>query len=345
MMPHIVIAGRRVGPGEPCYIIAEAGSNHDQSFEQALALIDAASAAGADAVKFQAIKYDALWVPALQTAEHRAFYRAVELPEEWLPELARAAQSRGLHFLCSPTYLESVRLIDAAGAPAFKIASPQTVGDPPLLRAVAATGKPAIVSTGYADMARIDRAVQVLETAGCRAFALLHCVAEYPVAAARVNLRAIDTLSQRFNRPVGLSDHSDGIHIAPAAVALGACIVEKHFTTDRRRQGPDHPFALEPGELARMIAHIHEVEQALGDGARAQNSTREREQIEALTVRVVAGADIAAGTPVTRDVVVFRRAPAGLTADEFEALAEPVAAEQIPAGTPIVASMIAWRRS
>jgi sialic acid synthase SpsE len=326
-------------------VIAEAGSNHDQSFEQALALIDAAASARADAVKFQAIKYDALWVSALQTAEHRAFYRAVELPEEWLPELARAAQARGLHFLCSPTYVESVRLIDAAGAPAFKIASPQTVGDPPLLRAVAATGKPAIVSTGYADMARIDRAVQVLETAGCRELALLHCVAEYPVSAPRVNLRAIATLSRRFNRPVGLSDHTEGIHIAPAAVAMGACIVEKHFTTDRRRVGPDHAFALEPEELARMIAHIRDVEQALGDGARAENTARDREQIEALTVRAVASTDIPAGSPLTRDVVTFRRAPAGLKADEFEALAEPLAAERIPAWTPIVEPMVARRRS
>jgi sialic acid synthase SpsE len=293
-MTHLVIAGRRVGPGEPCYLIAEAGSNHDQSFEQALALIDAAAAAGADAVKFQAIKYDALWVPDLETAEHRAFYRAVELPEEWLPELARAAQARGLHFLCSPTYVDSVRLIDAAGAPAFKIASPQTVGDPPLLRAVAATGKPAIMSTGYADLARIDRAVQVLEAAGCQAFALLHCVAEYPVSPSRVNLRAMETLGRRFNRPVGLSDHTEGIHVAPAAVALGACIVEKHFTTDRGRQGPDHPFALEPGELARMVAHIREVEEAFGDGKRDENSPRERQQIERLTVRAVARQEIPA---------------------------------------------------
>jgi len=342
--PHIDIAGRRVGRGEPCYIIAEAGSNHDQSFEQAIALIDAAAAARVDAVKFQAIKYDALWVPELETAEHRGFYRAVELPEEWLPELARAAQARGLHFLCSPTYLDSVRLIDAAGAPAFKIASPQTVGDPPLLRAVAATGKPVIMSTGYADMTRIDCAVRVLERAGCHEVALLHCVAEYPVAASHVNLRAMDTLARRFNRPVGFSDHTDAGHIAPAAVALGACIVEKHFTTDRSRRGPDHAFALEPGDLARMVAQIREVEHALGDGRRDDNTSREREQIELLTVRAIARTEIPAGSPLTTDVVVFRRAPRGLPAEDFEALSDPIAAERIPAWTPIVERMIARGR-
>jgi sialic acid synthase SpsE len=288
-----------------------------------------------DAVKFQAIQYDELWVAELETPEHRAFYRSVELPEAWLPELARASTSRGLHFLCSPTYLRSVRLIDAAGAPAFKIASPQAVGDPPLLRAVAATGKPAIMSTGYADLDRIARAVRVLDEAGCAGFALLHCVAEYPVAAARVNLRAMDTLARRFGRPVGLSDHTEGIHIASAAVALGACIVEKHFTTDRRRAGPDHHFALEPPELAEMVSQIRDVEQALGDGRRDVNSPGEREQIERLEVRAIAREAIAPGATLTRDLVVFRRAPAGMAADDFQALRDPVAAELIPAWAPI----------
>ena len=283
---------------------------------------------------------DELWVAQLETPEHRAFYRGVELPEDWLPDLARAAHSRGIHFLCSPTYLRSVGLIAAAGAPAFKIASPQTVGDPPLLRAVAATGKPAIMSTGYADMARIDRAVQVLEEAGCRSFALLHCVAEYPVAGARVNLRAMDTLARRFNRPVGLSDHTEGIHVAPAAVAMGACILEKHFTTDRRRPGPDHHFALEPRELASMVSHIRDVEQSLGDGRRDDNTARERDQIEKLEVRAIACEPIQAGAPLTPDVIAFRRSPAGLAAHEFEALRDPVAAQAIPAWTPIVASMV-----
>jgi sialic acid synthase SpsE len=335
MRSHIQIAGRRVGPGEPCYVIAEAGSNHDGSLDQAFALIEAAARAGVDAVKFQAIQYDELWVAELETPEHQMFYRGVELPEAWLPELARAAAEHGIHFLCSPTYLRSVTLIDASGAPAFKIASPQTVGDPALLRAVAQTGKPAIVSTGYADMARIDRAVGVLEDAACDEFALLHCVAEYPVEGARVNLRAIETLARRFGRPVGFSDHTAGIHVAPAAVALGAAIVEKHFTTDRTRRGPDHHFALEPGELADMVSHIRDVERALGDGRRDANTEREREQIERLEVRAIARAPIAAGTIVTPDLVMFRRAPQGLPAHAFALLDRPVAAETIPARTPI----------
>ncbi|MEP6916810.1 MAG: N-acetylneuraminate synthase family protein [Acidobacteriota bacterium] len=331
----IVVGNRRIGPGEPCYVIAEAGSNHDGSLEQAYALIGAAADAGVDAVKFQAIKYDELWVRELETAEHQAFYSAIELPEAWLPQLARAAADRGIHFLCSPTYLRSVRLIDEAGAPAFKIASPQAVGDPLILRAVAATGKPAILSTGYAAIGEIARAVRVLEEANCAGLAMLQCVAEYPSPAARINLRAMEMLSRRFHCAVGLSDHSPGIHIAPAAVAIGACLVEKHFTTDRRRPGPDHHFALEPGELKDMVAHIRDVEAAMGDGGRDTNTVREREQITRLEVRAIARAPIAAGARIAAADVIFRRAPDGLSAYDFEALEAPVAAEPIAARTPI----------
>lgn len=334
------IGGRTVGRGATCYVIAEAGSNHDGSFDQAMALVDAAARAGADAVKFQAIRYDELWVAGLQSPEHRAFYTAIELPEAWLPRLNQAAVDRGIHFLCSPTYVQSVELIDRAGAPAFKIASPQAVGDPLVLRAVAATGKPAILSTGYADMARIERAVRTLEDAGVRALALLQCVAEYPARGPRVNLRAMATLEHSFGYPVGLSDHTEGTHVAPAAVAMGACIVEKHFTTDRTRPGPDHHFALEPEELARMIRHIRDVEESMGDGRRDDNTAREREQIAALEVRAIARDTIDAGTAITPERVMFRRAPAGLPAHEFESLAAPVAATTIPAGTPITADAL-----
>jgi sialic acid synthase SpsE len=344
-IPHVTIAGRRVGPGEPCYVIAEAGSNHDGSFDQAIALIDAAASAGADAVKFQAIKYDELWVAELETIEHQAFYRSIELPEAWLPQLAAAATDRGIHFLCSPTYLRSVALIDQAGAPAFKIASPQAVGDPPILRAVAATKKPVILSTGYAAVDRISRAVDILRDAGCVGLAMLQCTAEYPSPVDRINLRAMSTLSRRFNCPVGLSDHSEGVHMAPVAVAMGASVVEKHFTTDRRRPGPDHHFALEPGELREMVDHIRDVELALGDGSRDTNTAREREQIGRLEVRAIARETIPAGSPISTAQVMFRRAPVGLAVHEFEALAAPVAATAIPALTPITRDNVRTSRS
>jgi sialic acid synthase SpsE len=339
----LIVGNRRIGPGEPCYVIAEAGSNHDGSLEQAFALIQAAADAGVDAVKFQAIQYDELWVRELETAEHQAFYSAIELPEPWLPRLSRAAADRGIHFLCSPTYLRSVRLIDEAGAPAFKIASPQAVGDPLILRAVAATGKPAILSTGYAALDQIARAVRVLEEANCAGLAMLQCVAEYPSPAARINLRAMDVLSRRFHCAVGLSDHSEGIHIAPAAVAMGACLVEKHFTTDRGRSGPDHHFALEPGELKEMVAHIRDVEAAMGDGGRETNTDREREQIARLEVRAIAREAIPAGARIGAADVIYRRAPDGLSAYEFEALDAPIAAEPIDARTPITRAKLQGR--
>ena len=344
-IPYVTIAGRRVGPGEPCYVIAEAGSNHDGSFDHAIALIDAAASARADAVKFQAIQYDELWVAELESAEHQAFYRSIELPETWLPQLARAATDRGIHFLCSPTYLRSVALIDRAGAPAFKIASPQAGGDPPIPRAVAATKKPVILSTGYAAIDSISRAVDILRDAGCEGLAILQCTAEYPSPLDRINLRAMGTLSRRFNCPVGLSDHSEGIYMAPAAVAMGASVVEKHFTTDRRRPGPDHHFALEPGELRQMVEHIRAVELAFGDGSRDTNTVREREQIARLEVRVIAREAIAAGSPISTAQVMFRRAPAGLAVHEFEALPAPVAATAIPARTPITRDNVRAGRS
>lgn len=342
-MTHFTIGGRRVGPGEPCYVIAEAGSNHDGSLDQALALIAAAAAAGVDAVKFQAIQYDELWVAALESAEHRAFYTAIQLPETWLPQLAAAATAAGIHFLCSPTYLRSVDLIRAAGAPGFKLASPQVVGDPLILRAVAATGLPSIVSTGYADLAAIARAVTTLERGDAGPFALLHCVAEYPCPPERMNLRAMQTLRDRFNKPVGLSDHSPGIHLAPAAVAMGASIVEKHFTTDRSRSGPDHHFALEPGELAAMVAHIRDVEQAFGEGGRDTNTAAERAQIARLEVRAVAARSIAAGETVSDADVFFRRAPGGLSAWTFDG-GTGTAVRDLPAGTPLSAADVRMER-
>jgi sialic acid synthase SpsE len=342
---HVTIAGRRVGPGEPCYVIAEAGSNHDGSFDQAIALIDAAASAGVDAVKFQAIKYDELWVAELENAEHKAFYRNIELPEAWLPRLGAAAAERGIHFLCSPTYLRSVALIDQAGAPAFKIASPQAVGDPLILRAVAATKKPVILSTGYAAIDRIIRAVDTLRASGSGGLVMLQCTAEYPPPVDRINLRAMETLSRWFKCPVGLSDHSEGIYIAPAAVAMGASVVEKHFTTDRRRPGPDHHFALEPGELCQMVGHIRDVERAFGDGSRDTNTVREREQIAGLEVRAIAREAIAEGAPISTAQVMFRRASQGLAVYEFEALARPVAATAIAARTPITRDNVRAGRS
>lgn len=344
-MPRVIdIHGRRLGDGHPCYVIAEAGSNHDGSLDQAVRLIDVAARAGADAVKFQAIRFDELWVPALETDERRAFYTAVGLPEDWLPRLQAESQQRGIHFLCSPTYLRSVALIDQAGAPAFKVASPQAIGDPLILRAVGRLGKPVILSSGYADVPLIERALAVLREAGAKDIVLLHCVARYPLPVAEANLRAIGMLAERFGVPVGLSDHTIGIEAPLAAVALGACVVEKHFTTDRSRPGPDHHFALEPQELADLVRGIRAVESALGTGARELSAGNEPQR-QALQVRAIASATIPAGTVIDDGVLTFRRAPAGIPAWDADSLRGAVARTTIPAWTPITPDKIRMRTS
>lgn len=278
-MPEFIeIAGRRIGRGAPCFVIAEAGVNHNGDLALAEALVDAASAAGADAVKFQTFRADRVASSTAEKADYQrrttdagesqqAMLRALELDEPSLRRLAARARSRGILFLSTPFDAESADLLHALQMPAFKIASGE-VTNLLFLRHVAAFGKPVMLSTGMAYLGEVAVAVQALRDAGCSDLVLLHCVTDYPAKPADANLAAMATMREAFGVPVGFSDHTAGTSVAVAAAALGACVIEKHFTTDRALPGPDHAASLEPGELSALVAAIRDAEAAIGSAVK-----------------------------------------------------------------------------
>ena len=261
------------------FIIAEAGVNHNGSLDLAVRLVDAAKASGADAVKFQTFRADML---ATRSA-HKAPYQErttsnAESQFEMLQrlELDAAAHRRlidhcqqvGIQFLSSPFDSQSADLLDTMNVPLFKVPSGE-ITNLPFLEHLAGKGRPLILSTGMSTLGEVEEAVHVLKAAGATQLTLLHCVTEYPAPYAEVNLRAMQTMKFAFGLPVGYSDHTTGIEVAIAAVALGAEVIEKHFTLDRSLPGPDHAASLEPFELHQMVTAIRHVEAALGTGIKA----------------------------------------------------------------------------
>jgi len=306
-MKTIRIGDRRVGPGEPTYVIAEAGINHDGDYERATALVDAAAEAGADAVKFQTFRARELYLDdasgegpsILETFER------LEMPREWIPDLARYAGERDIAFLSTPFDEGSADAL-AEHVPAFKIASP-TLSDHRFLRYVANEGKPLICSTGIHTRREIADAVAVLKDAGAE-FALLHCVSAYPTPLDAINVRMVEALGEWFDVQAGLSDHTADPIVAPtAAVALGATVVEKHITTDSSREGGDHAMALEPDELERMVTAIQDTETALGSPYENIHPA-EQGTYENARRGIYALADIGAGEEFTQENVAIRRA-------------------------------------
>jgi N,N'-diacetyllegionaminate synthase len=250
------IGNTPIGHGEPVYVIAEIGSNHDNDLDQAKQLIQTAADAGADAAKFQLYRADKLYPGQITPGA---------LDDVWLPELKTTCHEAGIEFLCSIFCTETLAAYLEVQPAAIKIASPEA-SNLDLLRACAETGLPLIVSTGAMDWTMLDRSVDVLGNADV---VLLHCVSAYPAPPEHLNLRAILSLSKRYNVPVGFSDHTLGSQgVSVAAVALGACVIEKHLTLDRNLEGPDHPFALEPDEFRQMVDAIRQTEQMLGDGVK-----------------------------------------------------------------------------
>jgi N-acetylneuraminate synthase len=270
----ITINRRRIGPGQPTYIIAEMSANHSQDFDQAVKIIEAARDAGADAVKLQTYTPDTLTIDCdtgyFQVKgtiwEGYTLYRLygeAYTPWEWQPRLKEIANSLGLDLFSTPFDASAVDFLEQMDVPAYKIASFENI-DLPLLRKVASTRKPVIMSTGMATLAEVDEAVRTLREASGEQIALLKCTSAYPAPPQEANLHTIPHLAQAFGLPVGLSDHTLGIAVPVAAVALGACIIEKHFTLSRDIPGPDSAFSLEPGEFRAMVDAVRVAEQALG---------------------------------------------------------------------------------
>jgi N,N'-diacetyllegionaminate synthase len=277
-MMRISLGPRTLGDDSPTFVIAEIGSNHDGQLERALALIDLAAEAGADAVKFQSFRAAKLiarrWPEngGWKTAEAFPVLERLQVPCDWHPALRDRAQARGIVFLSAPFDEERASLLASLGVPAIKIASGDLTHTP-LLRRVGGFGRPVLLSTGCATPDEIDAALAALaEGAGSRdrmpPVVLLHCVSLYPLKPGDANLRVLPAMRKQHGCLVGWSDHSPGHTLAVGAVALGACVIEKHFTDDRGRRGPDHGFAMEPQDFRAMVTALREIEAGLGDGAK-----------------------------------------------------------------------------
>jgi len=309
----INIGGRDVGDEQPVFIIAEVSANHRGNIQTALTAIDAAAEAGADAVKFQHLKHDTIAAEPLS-----AFYKSAELPYEWTARLVARAKDKGVTFLSTPFDHEAVDVLDRAGVPAYKIASYEMTDDL-LLRYVAKKGKPVIVSTGMAYLEEVTHAVDVIRREGNEQIALLHCVSLYPPKSADLNLKAIDAMRREFNLPVGFSDHSHPSSNAATlgAVALGACIIERHITDSQEGGSNDDENSMEIPQFKHMIAEIRALEAALsGSGVKAPVVAADRkvdEMHERGTRRsLYAAHDLHEGEVLTEDMLIDLRPVRGV---------------------------------
>jgi len=348
MSRFIEIDGRKIGPGEPVYIIAEISANHGQSFAQAVELIRAAKSCGADAVKLQTYTADTLTLDC--DKEHfkihgtlwdgrtlHDLYREAFTPWEWQPRLKTIARSLGLTLFSTPFDDSAVDFLESMEVPAHKIASFESC-DIGLLRKVAATKKPVIASTGMATLAEIDEMVRTLRDGGAAEIALLKCTSAYPAPAEEMNLRTIPHLAQAFSLPVGLSDHTLGIIAPVTAAALGACIIEKHFTRARAAGGPDSAFSLEPREFRAMVEGVREAERMLG--RIDYGLTPAEEKSRAFRRSLFISADMQAGEVFTRANVRSIRPAGGLHTRHLDEVLGRAASRDIEKGTPLSWSLV-----
>ncbi len=344
MTTAIEIAGRIIGPGHPVYVIAEVSANHGQDYDLAVRIVRGAAEAGADAVKLQTYTPDTITIdsdaPAFRagagslwegTTLHDLYSRAY-MPWDWQPRLKDLANDLGLDCFSSPFDETAVDFLLAMDVPAFKIASFELV-DLPLIRRVASTGRPVIMSTGMATEAEVDEAVAAAHDAGATQIALLKASSAYPASAESLNLRAIPAMAARYGVPIGLSDHSLGSSAAVAAVALGACIVEKHIVGSHQDRTADEAFSLDAVEFGAMVEAIRFSERALGDGE--LKPTHEESESRRFRRSLFVVESIGAGEMLTRQNVRSIRPADGLHPRELESVLGRRAARAIDAGTPL----------
>ena len=322
MPEHIEIAGHRMGPGYPVFVIAEAGVNHNGDIDLALKLVDAAVAARADAVKFQTFVAEELVTGDAPKAEYQKqdsgkpesqfeMLKALELSREEFKTIKAHCEANEIIFMSTPFDISSLNFLDEIGVPAFKISSGDLT-NLPMLAEAGKKQKPVVLSTGMSNLAEVRDAVEAVCNSGNEQIALLHCVSNYPAVAADANLRAMQTMHREFRLPIGYSDHTKGLEVAIAAVALGARIIEKHFTMDRNMEGPDHRASLLPAELKDLVKSIRNVEVALGDGEK-KPAASEKAIAQVARRSLVAAKDIAAGTSLSAPLIEIKRPGTGLS--------------------------------
>ena len=306
---------------EKVYIIAEAGDNHNGDFNTALKLVDVAKRAGADCVKFQTFVTEEIISKYAEMAEYQKkntgkeesqfeMVKRLELSFDEFRKIKEYCDRVGIQFLSTPFDLKSVDYLNELGVPFFKIPSGEITNYPYLIK-IAHTGKPVVMSTGMCEPDEILAAINVLEKNGSGEITLLHCNTEYPTPLKDVNLYAMRTMKKMFGKKVGYSDHTKGIEVPVAAVALGACVIEKHFTLDKNMPGPDHKASLEPDELGRMVKNIRNIEIALGDGVK-RVSESERKNIAIARKSIVARRNIQEGEILTEENLAVKRPGTGI---------------------------------
>jgi pseudaminic acid synthase len=341
MIHDIAIADRLIGAAHKPFIIAEMSGNHNQSLERALAIVDAAADAGADAIKLQTYTADTMTLPGALTIEDEGslwkgrelydLYQEAYTPWEWHQPIFERARERGIIAFSSPFDETAVDFLESLDAPLYKIASFENT-DHPLLRKVAATGKPVIMSTGAATVQEVAEAVQVLREEGCLELILLKCTSTYPATPENTNLRTIPHLREMYQLQVGLSDHTMGVGASVAAVALGATVIEKHFTLSRADGGVDSAFSLEPQELKSLVEESERAWLAMGQ---VQYGVQRAEEKSRLFKRsVYAAKDIQAGEELTKENIRVIRPGLGLAPKHYEELLGKKASQDIKAGTP-----------
>ena len=341
-MKPIRIGTHTIGPGHPCFIIAEAGVNHNGDRETAFALVDAAKRAGADAVKFQSFVAENMISPVAPKAAYQKettaadesqldMVKRLELSVDLHWSIQRYCRDNDILFLSTPFDEDSADLLERMDVPLFKVPSGE-ITNLDFITYIAQKGKPLIVSTGMAWLGEVEAAVTTVAQTGNHNLALLHCVSNYPAEASHTNLRAMRLMADAFDVPVGYSDHTLGIEVPLAAVALGACVIEKHFTLDRTMPGPDHKASSEPHELSAMVRGIRTVESALGTGKKQPTAS---EALIAAVARksLVAATYIAAGTCLTADMIAVKRPGTGLAPAFKPILVGRRVVTDIPAGT------------
>lgn len=335
---------------KPCFVIAEAGVNHNGSFDLALKLADVAKESGADAVKYQTFRAEALTTKEAKKADYQSvatgggesqqdMLKKLELTYDQFAELKGYCESIGIEFMSTPFDEGSADFLNSIGMRRFKIPSGEAT-NPVLIKHIASFGKPIILSTGMCSLGEVEQAIQWVRRTGNDAdLWVLHCVSAYPAGPETMNLRAMQTMSQAFDIPIGFSDHSLGIHVSIAAAALGACCIEKHYTLDKTMAGPDHQASLEPNELTQMIAAIRDVEASLGDGVKRMMPNEENTAAVARK-SWVAARDLAAGSVLRAEDLVLKRPGTGIPGARADELIGRTLRTAIPEDTMLDWGMI-----
>ncbi|OGC22607.1 N-acetylneuraminate synthase [candidate division WOR-1 bacterium RIFOXYC2_FULL_37_10] len=339
----IKIGNHCIGDGQPCFIIAEIGSNHNRSLKTAKRLIDEAAKAGVDAVKFQIYSAEKLYSKNVPKHSHYKnnlweMIKEIETPRIWIPELKKYCDKKRIIFFATPFDQKAVDELEPY-VDLYKISSFELV-DLPLIKYIAKKKKPMIISTGLATMEEINEAYLECLNVRNHNIVFLQCVSAYPASPESINLSAMQTIKHAFNVIVGLSDHTLGFHVPVAAVAMGAKIIEKHFTLDKGMKGPDHPFAIEPKELKEMVSQIRDIEMAMGNGHKSGPRTHELENFCIGRRSIHAKMKIPKGSKIDENMLIIKRPGFGIKPKYLQSVISKKAKRQIDPDAWITWKMI-----